>query len=112
MRAALEDPWNEPPDDMFEWTTSPENARRAGIRGDLLPPRRPERINGVACGSVGLLDELNDLGVKHGIGCADIVENRLVGMKSRGVYETPGGTIPYKAHAGLEQLCLDRRRCT
>jgi argininosuccinate synthase len=105
----LEDPWNEPPKDMFEWTVDPEDAPdepeyvevyfRQGI---------PERINGVARGPVGLMNDLNELGVKHGIGRVDIVENRLVGMKSRGVYETPGGTILYKAHAALEQLCLDK----
>jgi len=105
----LEDPWNEPPDDMFEWTTSPENAPDEPEYVEIYFRHGvPERINGVARGPVGLLDELNDLGVKHGIGRVDIVENRLVGMKSRGVYETPGGTILYKAHAGLEQLCLDR----
>ena len=105
----LEDPWNEPPKDMFEWTVDPEDAPdepeyvevyfRQGI---------PERVNGVARGPVGLMKDLNELGVKHGIGRVDIVENRLVGMKSRGVYETPGGTILYKAHAALEQLCLDK----
>jgi argininosuccinate synthase len=57
---------------------------------------------------VEIVEQLNALGIKHGIGRVDIVENRLVGMKSRGVYETPGGTILYKAHAALEQLCLDR----
>ncbi len=105
----LEDPWNEPPKDMFEWTVDPVDAPdepeyveiyfRHGI---------PERINGTARGPVGIMDELNELGVKHGLGRVDIVENRLVGMKSRGVYETPGGTILYKGHAALEQLCLDK----
>jgi argininosuccinate synthase len=105
----LEDPWNEPPADMFEWTIAPEDAPdepeyieiyfRKGI---------PERVNGVARGPVGIMETLNELGVKHGIGRVDIVENRLVGMKSRGVYETPGGTLLYKAHAALEQLCLDK----
>ncbi len=105
----LEDPWNEPHKDMFEWTVDPVDAPdepeyvevyfRHGI---------PERINGTARGPVGIMDELNELGVKHGLGRVDIVENRLVGMKSRGVYETPGGTILYKGHAALEQLCLDK----
>lgn len=104
----LEDPWNEPPKDMFEWTTAPEDAPdepeyveidfRQGI---------PERVNGTAYGPLELMQMLNELGIKHGIGRVDIVENRLVGMKSRGVYETPGGEILYKAHAALEQLCLD-----
>ncbi len=105
----LEDPWNEPPKDMFEWTTDPLDAPDEPEYVELYFRRGiPERINGVARGPVGLLEELNALGVKHGIGRVDIVENRLVGMKSRGVYETPGGTILYKAHAALEQLCLDR----
>ena len=105
----LEDPWNEPPDDMFEWTTSPEAAPDEPEYVDLYFRKGiPERINGVARGPVTLVEELNALGVKHGVGRVDLVENRLVGMKSRGVYETPGGTILYKAHAALEQLCLDR----
>ncbi len=105
----LENPWTEPPDDMFEWTTSPEAAPNEPEYVEIYFRRGiPERINGVAIGPVALLDELNDLGAKHGIGRVDIVENRLVGMKSRGVYETPGGTILYKAHAALEQLCLDK----
>lgn len=105
----LENPWNEPPADMFEWTTSPENAPNEPEYVEIYFRKGiPERINGVAHGPVGILQALNQLGAMHGIGRADIVENRLVGMKSRGVYETPGGTLLYKAHAALEQLCLDR----
>ncbi|RME62168.1 MAG: argininosuccinate synthase [Caldilineae bacterium] len=105
----LENPWNEPPKDMFEWTTDPVDAPDEPEYVEIYFRRGiPERINGVAHGAVDLMEELNALGVKHGIGRVDIVENRLVGMKSRGVYETPGGTILYKAHAALEQLCLDR----
>lgn len=105
----LEDPWNEPPADMFEWTTAPEDAPDEPEYVEIYFRRGiPERINGVARGPVGLLEELNAMGIKHGVGRVDIVENRLVGMKSRGVYETPGGTILYTAHAALEQLCLDR----
>lgn len=105
----LEDPWNEPPKDMFEWTTDPLDAPDEPEYVELYFRRGvPERINGVARGPVGLLEELNALGIKHGVGRVDIVENRLVGMKSRGVYETPGGAILYRAHAALEQLCLDR----
>jgi argininosuccinate synthase len=105
----LEDPWNEPPADMFEWTTNPEDAPDEPEYVEIYFRRGiPERINGVARGPVGLLEELNEIGAKHGVGRVDIVENRLVGMKSHGVYETPGGTILYKAHAALEQLCLDR----
>jgi argininosuccinate synthase len=106
----LEDPWNEPPKDMFEWTTDPLDAPDEPEYVELyFRNGTPERINGTARGPVGLVEELNALGVKHGIGRVDIVENRLVGMKSRGVYETPGGTILYKAHAALEQLCLDKQ---
>ncbi len=105
----LENPWTEPPGDMFEWTTAPEQAPDEPEYVELYFRNGvPERVNGVARGPVGLLEELNALGVKHGVGRVDIVENRLVGMKSRGVYETPGGTILYRAHAALEQLCLDR----
>lgn len=105
----LEDPWNEPPKDMFEWTVDPLDAPDEPEYVELYFRRGiPERINGVARGPVGLLEELNALGIKHGVGRVDIVENRLVGMKSRGVYETPGGAILYKAHGALEQLCLDR----
>ena len=105
----LEDPWNEPPADMFEWTTSPELAPNEPEYVEIYFRRGiPERLNGVAMGPVAIMRQLNNLGIKHGVGRVDIVENRLVGMKSRGVYETPGGTILVKAHAALEQLCLDR----
>jgi argininosuccinate synthase len=105
----LEDPWNEPPKDMFEWTTDPTEAPDEPEYVEIYFRKGvPERLNGVARGPVGLVQDLNKLGAKHGVGRVDIVENRLVGMKSRGVYETPGGSILYKAHAALEQLCLDR----
>lgn len=105
----LEDPWNEPPTDMFEWTVAPENAPDEPEYVEIYFRKGiPERVNGVAYGPVGMMEALNTLGVKHGIGRVDIVENRLVGMKSRGVYETPGGTLLYKAHAALEQLCTDK----
>ncbi|MCB9159541.1 MAG: argininosuccinate synthase [Caldilineaceae bacterium] len=105
----LEDPWNEPPKDMFEWTVDPVDAPDEPEYVEIYFRKGiPERINGVARGPVGLMQDLNELGVKHGVGRVDIVENRLVGMKSRGVYETPGGTILYKAHGALEQLCLDK----
>ena len=105
----LENPWNEPPKDMFEWTTDPLDAPDVPEYVELYFRRGiPERVNGVARGPVGILQELNELGMKHGVGRVDIVENRLVGMKSRGVYETPGGTILVKGHAALEQLCLDK----
>ncbi len=105
----LENPWNEPPADMFEWTTAPEQAPDEPEYVELYFRRGvPERINGVARGPVGILQELNALGAQHGVGRVDIVENRLVGMKSRGVYETPGGALLYKAHAALEPLGLDK----
>ena len=94
---------------MFEWTVDPVDAPDEPEYVEIYFRKGiPERINGVARGPVGLMQELNELGVKHGVGRVDIVENRLVGMKSRGVYETPGGTILYKAHGALEQLCLDK----
>ncbi len=104
----LEDPWNEPEEVMYTLTTAPEDAPdepeyvEIGFREGL-----PVQINGVASGTVAIVEELNALGAKHGIGRIDLVENRLVGMKSHGVYETPGGTLLYEAHAALEQLCLD-----
>ena len=105
----LEDPWNEPPADMFEWTSSPENAPDTPEYITLeFVKGLPVSLNGTALGPVALLEKLNAIGVQHGIGRVDLVENRLVGMKSRGVYETPGGTLLYKGHAALEQLCLDR----
>ena len=105
---ALEDPWQGPSQDMFTRSVSP-----------LLAPNEPEEIiigfesgnpisvNGSKLSPAKLLAKLNDIAGKHGIGRIDIVENRFVGMKSRGVYETPGGTILYIAHRGLEQLILD-----
>lgn len=105
----LEDPWFEPKEDMFILIKSPEKApdkaeyieiefesgEPVGVNGDLLKP-------------VELIQYLNKIGGRHGIGRVDIVENRLVGIKSRGVYETPGGTIIYAAHSALESIALDR----
>ena len=105
----LEDPWKEPDEDMFLLSVAPEKApdqpRYVEIdfeRGD------PVAIDGERLGPAALLERANALGGAHGVGRIDIVENRFVGMKSRGVYETPGGTILHAAHRGLEQLCLDR----
>ncbi len=105
----LEDPWSGPPADMFTMTVSPEDAPNepeyvtVGYEhGD------PVSINGVDMSPVELLTKANELGGKHGIGRVDIVENRFVGMKSRGVYETPGGTLLYHAHRAVESLTLDR----
>ncbi|MDK1009825.1 MAG: argininosuccinate synthase [Actinomycetota bacterium] len=105
----LEDPWQGPPAEMFEMTVSPEDAPdepefvTIGYEhGD------PVSIDGVRMSPVELLTRANELGGKHGIGRVDMVENRFVGMKSRGVYETPGGTILYHAHRAVESLTLDR----
>jgi argininosuccinate synthase len=105
----LEDPWNEPPEDMYQLTVSPEKAPdKATIIELSFESGYPTRINNVPYGSLELVEKLNQLGGKNGIGRADLVENRLVGMKSRGVYETPGGTILYTAHREVESLCLDK----
>ncbi len=105
----LEDPWNEPDEEMFVLTNSPEKA-----------PDKPEyitiefengipvKINGEKLSPADLLSKLNEIGGIHGIGRVDIVENRFVGMKSRGVYETPGGTILYHAYRAIESITMDR----
>ncbi len=105
----LEDPWAEAEEDMWRWSVSPENAPDQAeyleltySRGDIVA------VNGEAMTPATVLATLNKLGGKHGIGRADIVENRYVGMKSRGCYETPGGTIMLKAHRAMESLTLDR----
>ena len=105
----LEDPNNEPEDSMWLWTTDPIKAPdepeyiTIGYKnGD------PISINGEELSPATLLKKLNDYGNKHGIGRIDIVENRYVGMKARGCYETPGGTIMLKAHRAIESICLDR----
>ncbi|MFH0925967.1 MAG: argininosuccinate synthase [bacterium] len=105
----LEEPWNQPDEDMFILTTSPENApdKPEFVKIDFKNGR-PTRINGRQLSPVELMQELNFLGGKHGIGRVDIVENRLVGIKSRGVYETPGGTILHVAHRDLESITIDR----
>jgi argininosuccinate synthase len=102
----LEDPWQE----MFQLTVDLENAPNQPEYVEIdFQEGIPKKINGVAMGPISLLTQLNELGGKHGVGRVDLVENRLVGMKSRGVYETPGGTILLEAHQALEQLCLDKQ---
>lgn len=105
----LEDPQSEAEESMWRWTTSPENAPDQAEyvelefeKGDIVA------VNGRRLTPARVLEELNHLGSKHGIGRLDIVENRYVGMKSRGCYETPGGTIMLKAHRAMESLTLDR----
>jgi argininosuccinate synthase len=106
---ALEDPALEPEEDMWRWTVAPEKAPDAPeyleleyAHGDIAA------LNGKAMSPAQVLTELNGIGGKHGIGRLDLVENRYVGMKSRGCYETPGGTIMLKGHRAIESLCLDR----
>ena len=105
----LEDPWYEPEEDVYMLTCSPEEApdKPEYVQIEFVQGV-PHQINGVTMGPVELLSELNEMGGRNGIGRVDLVENRLVGMKSRGVYETPGGTILYTAHRELETLVLDR----
>ena len=105
----LEDPWAEPPEDIFQMTSSPEDALSEGEYIELsFEKGEPVAINGQKSGPVALLESLNKLGGAHGIGRVDLVENRFVGMKSRGVYETPGVTILQAAHRALESITLDR----
>ena len=105
----LEDPWREPYEDMFVLSVSPENApdQPEYIEIDFVAGD-PTAINGESLSPARLLAKANELGGKHGIGRCDLVENRYVGMKARGVYETPGGTILHVAHRALETLTLDR----
>jgi len=105
----LEDPAAEAEDSMWRWTVSPEAAPDAAeyldiefAQGDIIA------LNGTAMSPASILAKLNELGGKHGIGRLDLVENRYVGMKSRGCYETPGGTIMLKAHRAIESITLDR----
>ena len=105
----LEDPWNQPPEDMFTLTVSPKNAPSTPEVIEItFETGNPVAINGKEMTSANILRELNRLGGRHGIGRSDIVENRYVGMKSRGVYETPGGTILRKAHMAMESITMDR----
>lgn len=105
----LEDPWREPSEDMFTMTVSPRNAPdEPEVIEITFRQGNPVAVNDVNMSPAKLLKELNRLGGSHGIGRADIVENRFVGMKSRGVYETPGGTILRLAHMAVESITMDR----
>jgi argininosuccinate synthase len=105
----LEDPWAEPPENIFQLTRSPESARaEAQIVEISFEKGEPVAVDGRRLDPVKLLATLNKLGGEHGIGRVDLVENRFVGMKSRGVYETPGVTILHAAHRALESITLDR----
>jgi len=105
----LEDPWNEPEESMWKWTVAPENApdkptylELSYVKGDIVA------IDGVPYTPHEVMEKLNTMGGTNGVGRSDIVENRYVGMKSRGCYETPAGTIMLKAHRAMESLTLDR----
>jgi argininosuccinate synthase len=106
----LEDPNWEPTEDLFLLTRSAEDApNQAEYVTITFESGYPVAVDGEPLGPVALLERLNEIGGRHGVGRIDLVEDRLVGMKSRGVYETPGGTLLYAAHSELEQLVLDRR---
>ena len=106
---ALEDPWVEPDESMFTRSVSPEAAPDKPTYVEIeFKNGDPVAIDGKELGPAGLLTKLNQLGGDNGIGRIDIVESRFVGMKSRGVYETPGGTVLLHAHRALESICLDR----
>ncbi len=105
----LEDPWNAPQDALFEVTNYPEKApdKKEYVELEFVEGV-PVAVNGEKLGAVALLEKLNEIGIRNGVGITDMVEDRLVGMKSRGVYENPGGAIIFYAHNELENLCLDR----
>jgi argininosuccinate synthase len=106
----LEDPAYEPDESIYLWTLSPELAPDTPEYVELkFHEGRPASLNGKELGGVALLTALNEIGARHGVGRIDLVEDRLVGMKSRGIYETPGGTLLHVALQELEQLTLDRR---
>jgi argininosuccinate synthase len=106
----LEDPWNEPEEAMFQMSTSPENAPEQGEYVEIeFESGCPVAVNGEKLSAAKIVEKLNVIGGAHGIGRVDLVENRLVGMKSHGVYETPGGAILMFAHHDLESLVLDRQ---
>lgn len=105
----LEDPWNEPEEAMYQLSRSPENAPDEPEYIEIgFEQGYPASLNQKKMSRVELFDHLNELAGRHGIGRVDMVENRLVGMKSRGIYETPAGTVIRRAHQSLESLCLDK----
>ncbi len=107
---SLEDPWLEPPADLYVLTKSPEQAPDQAAEVTIgFEAGEPVSVDGEPLAPVALVEALNALAGEHGVGRADVVEDRLVGMKSHGIYETPGGTVLFQAHRELEQLVLDRR---
>lgn len=108
----LEDPWVEAPDDMYRLTVDPRNAPDEPEYLEIdFEEGTPVAVNGERLSPADLLTKLNERAGAHGVGRVDIVENRFVGMKSRGVYETPGGTVLYIAHRGVESITMDREVC-
>jgi argininosuccinate synthase len=105
----LEDPANAPEEAMWQWVASPEKAPNAPAEVEVgFEAGIPVSVNGYKLSPVALLEELNEIAAENGVGRIDLVENRLVGIKSRGAYETPGGTLLVLAHRELEALCIDR----
>jgi argininosuccinate synthase len=105
----LEDPWAEPPEDMFTLSVSPEKAPAKPLYLEIgYKDGNPVTVDGKKLSPANLLKKLNTLAGKHGVGRVDLVENRFVGMKARGVYETPGGTVLQVAHRAMESITLDR----
>jgi argininosuccinate synthase len=105
----LEDPANAPSEGVWQWTVSPEKAPEKAEEVEIgFESGTPVSVNGTKLGPVDLLNTVNEIAARHGVGRADLVENRLVGMKSRGAYETPGGTLLVAAHRELERLTVDR----
>jgi argininosuccinate synthase len=105
----LEDPWAEPPEDIFVLSRSPENAPDKATYVEIdFEQGNPVAVNGEKMSPAQILDHMNQLAGQNGIGRVDMVENRFVGMKSRGVYETPGGTVLWSAHRALESITMDR----
>lgn len=106
----LEDPWNEPEEDMYQLSVSPQNAPNEPQIIEIgFEQGTPISLDGESLPPLELFTRINQIGARHGIGRVDVVENRLVGMKSHGVYETPGGTILRRAHQLLEAICLDKQ---
>jgi argininosuccinate synthase len=105
----LEDPANAPEEAMWQWVVSPERAPDAAAEVEIgFESGTPVSVGGKKLGAIALIEQLNKIAATHGVGRIDLVENRLVGIKSRGAYETPGGTLLVTAHRELEALCLDR----
>ncbi len=105
----LEDPWQQPPEDAYQWTASPEKAPAEAQEIELkFAEGEPTAIDGKEYSSVEVVEKLNEIGAEHGIGRVDMVENRLVGIKSREIYEAPAAKILLKAHKELAELVLDR----